>query len=112
MAWRIAAGRVASASASASNQFRPDSLCNNDRIAKGIASKRAADPLLQVVADYTRLSAVPSAGRVGHKRALGPQYPGMRTADFIPQAHRLARLDQADRSVSGGVSRSWNMGLV
>jgi hypothetical protein len=32
---------------------------------------------LQVVADYTRLSAVQAAGRAGHGRALGPQYPGV-----------------------------------
>ena len=33
--------------------------------------------LLQVVADYTRLSAVQAAGRPGHERASKPQYPGV-----------------------------------
>ena len=33
--------------------------------------------LLQVVADYTRLSAVQAAGRAGRGRARGPQYPGV-----------------------------------
>jgi hypothetical protein len=32
---------------------------------------------LQVVADYTRLSAVQTAGRAGQGRASGPQYPGL-----------------------------------
>jgi hypothetical protein len=34
-------------------------------------------PLLQVVADYERLSAALTAGRAGHGRASGPQYPGV-----------------------------------
>jgi hypothetical protein len=34
-------------------------------------------PLLQVVADYTRLNAVLAAGRAGRGRASGPQYPGV-----------------------------------
>jgi hypothetical protein len=34
-------------------------------------------PLLQVIADYTRLGAV--LGRPGHRRASGPQYPGVTT---------------------------------
>jgi hypothetical protein len=33
--------------------------------------------LLQVVADYTRLSAALAAGRAGRGRASGPQYPGV-----------------------------------
>jgi len=33
--------------------------------------------LLQVVADYTRLSAVTGAGRAGDGRASGPQDPGV-----------------------------------
>jgi hypothetical protein len=33
--------------------------------------------LLQVVADYTRLNAVLAAGLTGHRRASGPQYPGL-----------------------------------
>src|SRR4029450_11670665 len=33
--------------------------------------------LLQVVADYTRVSAVPGAGRAGDGRASMPQYPGL-----------------------------------
>jgi hypothetical protein len=32
---------------------------------------------LQVVADYTRLSAELMAGRAGRGRASGPQYPGV-----------------------------------
>jgi hypothetical protein len=32
---------------------------------------------LEVVADYTRLSAVLAAGRAGHGQASGPQYPGV-----------------------------------
>jgi len=36
-----------------------------------------APPLLQVVADYGRLSAVQAAGRAGHERAPGPQYSGL-----------------------------------
>jgi hypothetical protein len=38
----------------------------------------ALDPgSLQVVADYTHVSAVPAAGRAGQGRASGPQYPGL-----------------------------------
>jgi hypothetical protein len=33
--------------------------------------------LLQVVADYERLSAALAAGRAGHERASGPQYSGV-----------------------------------
>jgi hypothetical protein len=33
--------------------------------------------LLQVVADYERVSAVLGAGRAGHRQASGPQYPGV-----------------------------------
>ncbi len=33
--------------------------------------------LLEVVADYTRLSAVHAAGRAGHWQASGAQYPGV-----------------------------------
>jgi len=33
--------------------------------------------LLQVVADYTRVSAVQVAGRAGDGRASEPQYPGV-----------------------------------
>ena len=38
---------------------------------------RGRPPLLQVVADYTRLSAVQTAGHAGHRRASGPQCPGV-----------------------------------
>jgi hypothetical protein len=43
-------------------------------------NRRAADgrPLLQVVADYERLSAVQPAGRAGGGRASRPQYPGLK----------------------------------
>jgi hypothetical protein len=36
-----------------------------------------ARPLLQVVADYTRFSAVRAAGYAGDRRASGSQYPGV-----------------------------------
>src|SRR4030095_859626 len=36
--------------------------------------------LLQVVADYTRVSAVQVAGRAGDGRASAPQYPGVSTS--------------------------------
>jgi hypothetical protein len=36
--------------------------------------------LLQVVADYTRVSAVQVAGRAGDGRASEPQYPGVSTS--------------------------------
>jgi hypothetical protein len=34
-------------------------------------------PLLQVVADYKRLSAALTAGCAGYERPSGPQYPGV-----------------------------------
>jgi hypothetical protein len=39
----------------------------------------AGGPVLQVVADYTRLSAVQSAGAAGHRQAPRLKYPGMAT---------------------------------
>jgi hypothetical protein len=36
--------------------------------------------LLEVVADYTRVSAVQVAGRAGDGRASEPQYPGVSTS--------------------------------
>jgi hypothetical protein len=39
-------------------------------------------PLLQVVADYKRLSAVQSADHAGDGRASGPQYPGVRSDPY------------------------------
>jgi hypothetical protein len=37
-------------------------------------------PLLQIVADYMRVSAVQVAGRAGDGRASEPQYPGVSTS--------------------------------
>jgi hypothetical protein len=64
------------------------------RIAKRIASPcRNACGLyqltLQIVADYTRLSAVQAAGRAGHGPASGLQHPGV-AEDCRPALWRLA----------------------
>jgi hypothetical protein len=45
----------------------------------GAVSYLWAEAQLQVVADYTRLCAVQTAGRAGRGRASGPQDPGLST---------------------------------
>jgi len=43
--------------------------------------------LLQVVADYTRLSAVQGAGHAGQGWASGPQYPGVSIGCITCEGH-------------------------
>src|SRR5215211_5954603 len=45
--------------------------------AHSIRRRMPRTPDGQVVADYTRVSAVPGAGRAGDGRASMPQYPGL-----------------------------------
>jgi hypothetical protein len=43
--------------------------------------------LLEVVADYKRLSAVQGAGRAGDLRASGPQYSGLNIGGLDDRSH-------------------------
>jgi hypothetical protein len=52
--------------------------------------------LLQVVADYRRMSAVLGVGRAGHRQASGLQYPGLQRPD--PLCNQADGGEAADRT--------------
>jgi hypothetical protein len=59
--------------------------------------------LLQVVAEYTRLSAVQTAGRADHRQASRPQYPGLRIGQTRPgdQAGGAGTIDGSQEQLGG-----------
>ena len=64
---------------------------------------------LQVVAEHTRLSAVQAAGRAGHGRASGPQYPGVGST-YTMAEFACGRIDA--RPGTPGLQRSWPQGRL
>jgi hypothetical protein len=58
--------------------------------------------LLQVVANYTRLSGVLAAGRAGHERASGRRYPGLSFGVFRRGEPSAATADKCGHRDRGG----------
>jgi hypothetical protein len=103
---------VPSSPASASNHptskpgrtRKPRATRGNDRRRPGSPSAMRRR-LLQVVADYTRLSAVQWPGRAGHGRASLPQYPGVAARGLTVRPGGLILEAASASPAAGGVGR-------